>query len=144
MADGKGFGAILKLAVPPSAEYHSGASLILQGDSLAEVQGLVDEYVGEEVGATLIRDIVQFNLPGAVGRALQGESAAEADEKPKRASGTRRKASEPEEAAQPVTGDSPASEVLLKTVAKKTGKDIDELKGLTTEQAKTLLKEAKK
>jgi hypothetical protein len=137
--DGKGFGAILKLAVPPAAEYHSGASLILQGDTIAELQAKVDEYVGEEVGATLIRDVIQFNLTKPVERALQPEP-----EPAKKASGSRRKASEPEEAAEPVTGESPASEVLLKTVAKKTGKDIDELKGLTTEQAKTLLKEAKK
>ena len=76
----EGYPVIVKLAVPPDADYHSGASLILQGDSLADVSATIGDFVGEsEVGETIVRDIVEFNLKSAVARTLSGDAPAPAE-----------------------------------------------------------------
>jgi hypothetical protein len=169
MADGKGWPVVMKLAVPPNADYHSGASLIVQGDTLAAVQAQIDEYMGEEVGATLIRDVFNYNLPAAVTRALQLDGKKSGEEEPAKKPAPKKKAPAKKKTTTRTAGarkgsaggagssastdgatdtssasdDEPASANLLAVLAKKKGVEINELGELTTAQAKAALKEAK-
>lgn len=127
-----GYPVIAKLAAPPNGDYHSGASLIFQGNSIAEVAGLIGEAVGEaEVGKTIVEDIVAYNLSPAVARSLRGDAPKEET------------VTVPADA--PVVTEEPASDALLKVVAKKTGTDFEELKkqGLTKAAALELQKGGK-
>ena len=138
----EGYPVIVKLAVPPDADYHSGASLILQGDSLADVSATIGDFVGEaEVGETIVRDIVEFNLKGAVARSLSGDAPA-----PEPAATVEVPADAPVVTTSKVGegapgDDEPASEALLKVVAKKTGQEVSDI---TKAEALALIKGVKK
>lgn len=61
MADSRGYKVIVKINLPPQANYHSGHSLIIQGDSVDEVRGMLKELAGRNgSGERLLNAFVSF------------------------------------------------------------------------------------
>lgn len=131
MADGKGWPVVMKINLPPEEQYHSGHSLLIQGDSVDEVKERLAPLAGGEAQAefVLLR-FAEFALKGSVEQKLaDGNDDAAPEAAPAKQTTTEE--------------DEPASAALIKVVAKKTGKDADELKGISKAQAQALIKEAK-
>jgi hypothetical protein len=127
------FPVIVKIALPPRKQYQSGASLIVQGESVGDVEKTLDELCGTEGnGKVILAAFAQEALEGGVETVLSKPTTTAA---PAQAPAAENDGDE----------DPPASDNLLKVLAKKTGADLDALKaeGLTTSAAKTRLKEAK-
>ena len=66
----KGFRTILKLNLPPEKQFHSGHSLIVQGDTVQEVKLLLAEQVGEERAGFILQQFFENLLLGALQDAL--------------------------------------------------------------------------
>lgn len=65
MTDSRGYRIIVKLNLPPQANYHSGHSLIIQGDSVDEIRDMLNELAGrnssgEEFDERLLNAFVSF------------------------------------------------------------------------------------
>lgn len=82
MSEERGFKAILKLNLPPAVQYHSGHSLILQGDTIGELKELLAEEVGEDQAAFIVASFFENVLLGGVKDALGVKHEAEAKVKP--------------------------------------------------------------
>jgi len=147
MADGKGFGLVLKINLPPEEQYHSGHSLLVQGDTSAEIEERLGRIIEPPSGTETLSDnardqarfillrFIEFAQQGAVQASLAAPQASEAGgsgDEPTRTAVT----------ASPASDDM-ASLALLKVVAKKTGTPLEELEGTTTEAAKALLASVK-
>jgi hypothetical protein len=161
MSEERGYRVIVKLNLPPVAQYASGNSVILQGDTVAEVKQLIAQVAGvedAEVGQTVLNHFGEAALKQAVVDTIKRDKAqAAAVRKSKRAVETTKDPTASEEAntgeAQeqapatsseaPPSSDPPASEALMKVLAKKSGKSPEELGELTTSAAKALLAELK-
>lgn len=124
----KGYQVIAKVNLPPEAQYASGHSLIVQGDTPEEVAILLGAAVGgsQDQGALILQRFGEYALGKAAEAALRPTPAA----------------STPTAAPAPAAGGAPepASDAFLKVVAAKTGKTFDELKGLSKAEAQELLK----
>lgn len=185
MADG--YRVIVKINLPPAAQYASGHSIIVQGDTGAAVAKTLDGLTGVEGhGELILAAFVEHAISKAVEVKMQapapeltaeqkkveaqtkammrkanqasasGADAAHAEVVEKVESDAVKKAkalraAKAENTARPVTAAAPAAETgalatpaYLKVVAKKTGKSLEELQGLTKEQAKGLVEEASK
>lgn len=124
MAEGKGFAVIAKINLPPEQDYHSGHSLIVQGDTASDVEKAFDELIGGEgTGKVVLARFAEFALKGGVEETLKPSAPA----------------ASAEAAPAGETGEV-ASKALLKLVAKKTGKSVEELGALTKAQAQALTK----
>ncbi len=64
VSDEKGYPAILKINLPPEAEYHSGHSLILQGQDLGQIQLMLT--AAEQITDPILKRIIDFAKGGAV------------------------------------------------------------------------------
>jgi len=154
MADGKGFQVIVKINLPPEEQYHSGHSLIVQGDNPLEVEGLlgrliagaesVDKNTADQARFILAR-FIEFAQQGAVQSSLAASqvSSAGAEQHASPQDGAASGAVAPTGASGPSPAEDLASPALLKVVAKKTNTPLEELEGYTTEAAKALLKGGK-
>lgn len=154
MAEGYPF--IVKLNLPPEAQYASGHSLIVQGETpeaVAEQLTSINE-LPDTVGKSVILRFLEHGLLGVARDALAKEKAVQsatiaAEKKAAKAAGSEEKApataKKPSDSApKSAKGESEASPALKKAVAKKTGKALEELEGLTTKQAQALMKEVSK
>lgn len=150
MAEGKGYQVIVKISLPPEANYHSGHSLIVQGDTAVEVEhqlGRIIEPVVAESTAALYENVkdqarfilmrfIEFAQQGAVKATLtppSGETPATPAAAPDPSGGA-------DDLAVAAVPPDLASAAVLKAVAKKTGKSVEELGELTKAQAQALLK----
>lgn len=142
---------IVKINLPPEANYHSGHSIIVQGESAGEVavllQGLVPE-AKDGIGGTILRRFVEYALLGAVKAELgatEEPSGLVGLVAPSVAGAQTPRPAQPAAARPPapVAGEQKASEAILTVLAKKTGKSVEELGSLTDLEAKGLLKGAK-
>lgn len=117
---GKGYPVIVKISLPPNKQYQSGSSLLIQGDSLGEVEKSLDELCGTEGnGKVVLAAFAEEALMGGATAAISKPSASTPAAAPAAP------------AAAPESGDDedpPASENQLKVLAKKTGQDIEELR----------------
>lgn len=131
MADG--YEVIVKINLPPEKQYHSGHSVIVQGHTVEEVEKHLDVLAGHEGnGKVILARFGEYALQEGVKAVLSKDGGAEGEA----AAGSAKAPSGP------ASTEKPASAGLLKLVAKKTGKSVDELGELTDEQARSLLKEA--
>lgn len=135
MADG--YRVIVKINLPPVAQYHSGHSVIVQGDDVNEVALTLSALLGEDTpgtGLTILRHFGDQALQKAA------ESSLKAPAKPRSAAqqaAIDRKTAKP--AAKPAAGEELAEPAVLKVIAKRTGKTLGELEGTTKSQAQALL-----
>ena len=60
------FRCIMKLNLPPEKQYHSGHSLIVQGDTLREIEESLAEKVGEGRAVLIIEQFFENVTLGAV------------------------------------------------------------------------------
>ena len=113
----KGYPVIVKISLPPNKQYQSGSSLLIQGDSLGEVETTLDELCGTEGnGKVVLAAFAEEALIGGATAVISKPSDSTTAAAP---------------AAAPESGDDedpPASENQLKVLAKKTGQDIEELR----------------
>lgn len=155
MSDGKGWPVVVKLNLPPVAQFASGNSVIIQGDNGDEVAAGVDSLTGVEGhGRLILAAIVEKALAQAVEVTLGAPEPAKPTAEQKKAAAVSKAmkakadkaAAETHDAkaenlARPVSsGEEMAAPALLKVVASKTGKTVEELGALTKAQAKSLLK----
>lgn len=56
----------LRLNLPPAAQYHSGHSLIVQGETIQEVKEVLAEEVGEDRATFIIATFFENVLLGGV------------------------------------------------------------------------------
>jgi len=136
MADGKGYPVVVKLNLPPEKQYHSGHSIIVQGDTPAEVAKLLDGVSGTEGhGVVILAQFAEFALQGGAAAVLKAAPLGQPGEVIPL---------NPDTGAPVVKDpDGPASDALLAVAAKKSGKELSELAGFTTAQAKELIAAAK-
>lgn len=141
MAEGKGYEAILKINLPPEADYHSGHSLILQGDTVEGVEKHLDTLIGGEgTGKVVLARFAEYALKGGVVEVLlPTKTAGPAENAPATATSTSAK----KPAGSASTSEGEASPALKAAAAKKVGKTVDELGSITTSEAKRLMKEGK-
>lgn len=140
MADGKGYNVIVKINLPPEKQYHSGHSLIVQGDSAGEVEtSLANILVAGGAVAPGALDQARFILLRFVEYALGDAVKASLREAIETSDGK----SGPTAPVQPEPASDLASPTVLKAVAKKTGKSLEELGELTKAQATEMLKGGK-
>ena len=130
----EGYKVILKVNLPPREQYHSGASLILQGDTTADVAALVDSVTGAEGnGELILRRLVESELGEAANAKLKaalGTASTGRPPAPAGADGDSTSSDGATSTSSPSSGDAP-SQTLLKAAAKKSGKDVSELEGLS-------------
>jgi hypothetical protein len=144
-ANKAGFGVILKLNLPPEKQYHQGHSLILQADTVDEVKVHLEALgaSGEQADFIALRFVEQACLDGF----KQAMGATEAPVPPAAASTDAAPSTDaPAPAPSPAkdaASDDLASPAVLKVVAKKTGKSVEELGALTKADAQALLKGGK-
>lgn len=114
----------LYISAPPASQYQKGATIAIEGEALVDVTVMLDRYLGEKgLGETLIRDIVGSNLA----RAVLAKPPVDPEQGP--------------QSDTAVGNDQPlATKGQIAAAAKKSGKSIEELEGITVEQAKALLK----
>lgn len=145
MSEAKGYRCIVKINLPPEENYHSGHSLIVQGDTAVEVEHQLARII-EPVGTALeapsdnARDQAHFVLLRFIEFAQQGAVKATLDTPSGAAVATSDKpvgAGTAASGSGPAAGSAPdlASKAVLKAVAKRTGKSLEELGGLTKAQA---------
>jgi len=131
MAEEKaGYPVIVKINLPPEQQYHSGHSLIVQGNTVAEVSERLQALVpGAQpgVGDTIIRRFTEFALLGAVKTELKAEQSGPV-----------------EPATETPEGEELASKALKNLVVKRTGKDLAQLEGITKTAAEALLEKEEK
>ena len=144
----KGYKLVLKINLPPEVQYHSGHSLLVQGDSGGEVQHALAELIAgpEASGKDLlnVQDQARFILLRFVEYAQQrAVEAGLKQEVPTQGTSTATGTEMPQPPAAPGQADGKASAALLKVVAKKTGKSVEELGELTTARAKEIIQEGK-
>lgn len=110
----------LYVSAPPASQYQKGSTLAITGTSINEVSAELDAFAGDGAGEALVRDIVGANLARAVLH-VDPEQGPQSDTA--------------------VGNDQPlATKGQIAAAAKKSGKSIEELEGITVEQAKALLK----
>lgn len=146
MADGKGYPVVVKLNLPPEKQYHSGHSIIVQGDTPAEVAALLDGVSGTPGhGVVILAQFAEFAIKGGAAAVLKNAGAGGTQGEALSEAGSTGGSNPSSSAPAPVTTDpdSPASDALIAVAAKKSGKAVDELKGISTKEAKALIAAAK-
>jgi len=138
MAGGRGDGwkVIVKINLPPEKQYHSGHSLMVQGDTVEDVRDTLAPLAGGvEQAEFILTRFVEYAQARAASAALQTSEEGQRDVPPPSAA---------ESSAQPSSDIKPASANLVKAVAKKLGVAEQELAGKSDVELKKLLKEVKK
>jgi hypothetical protein len=123
------YAVIVKINLPPEADYHSGHSLILQGNNAADVAGQIEGIINlpdSSVGKTILKRFVERGLFDAVKESMAAEKAGGVVSEPA-----------------PTVEAELASPALIKAAARKTGKTPEELGALTKDEATALVKGAK-
>jgi hypothetical protein len=137
---GDGWKVVMKINLPPEKQYHSGHSLLLQGDTAEEiVASLVGFGASEEQAEFIGLRFIEYAAVGAAKQAL-GQPAQTLEAAPE----VKRTDSPPAQpGSEAAVSDDLASPAVLKAVAKKTGKSVEELGAMTKAQAKAALKGGK-
>ena len=140
----KGYRLVLKINLPPEQQYHSGHSLLVQGDTVGEVQQTLATLIAGPDAADKdlynVQDQARFILLRFIEYAQQGAVKAVLKDAPDPGPGTEMP-TPPAAPTKSATGK--ASAALLKVAAKKLGKTVQELGSLTTAEAKKIIQEGK-
>lgn len=139
MAEEKGYPLIVKISLPPTAQYAQGHSLIVQSNTVDDLASRLAVIAGgdsAEVGHTMLKAFGERLLSQAAGEVLNPGSVIETPDP------TPEKSPEPAKPspASSAPAEGGASAALIKVAADRSGKSVEELAGITTAEAQRLMK----
>lgn len=143
MPDEKGFKLIVKINLPPAAQYASGHSIIVQENTAAALKKILDSLTGVEGhGELILAAFAEHAVMKAVEVKVQPD-AQTAAEQVAPAEPARDAKADNEGRAVKGSGTEQASKALKSVAVKKAGVTLEELEGKSTDEVKAIIAAAK-